>query len=72
VCDLSYATQRDEIMAGALAQTALAPHAKHPGSIPTPDTAVAEFDEWLAAPPPSVSGKASGQLELEDLIYRRR
>lgn len=71
MCDLSYAIQREGIVARALAEVALAPHAKDPGTVPTPESAVAEFDGWLNDRPDALD-KPWEEIELHDLLFGRR
>ena len=66
MCDLAYTAQREEIVARSLAEMQLAPHAENPAAIPTPDQAVAVFDDWLNEEPPE--DVSPGDLSLEDLI----
>jgi hypothetical protein len=66
VCDLSYAIQREEIVARALAEMQLAPHVEDSTKIAPPHVAVDEFDQWLNDPPPEVN--RSGDPGLEELI----
>jgi hypothetical protein len=66
VCDLSYAIQREEIVARALAEMQLAPHMKEPESITPPDVAVDLFDKWLDGQP--ADPKPFGEMELEQLL----
>lgn len=67
MCDLSYAIQREEIVARSLAEMQLAPHVKEPESIATPDVAVAAFHEWLDERP-AAEAKPFGEMELEQLL----
>lgn len=68
MCDLSYDMQREEVIRRALAEMQLAPHAKDPGSIATPEVAVAELDKWLDDRPAELD-KPLGEMELEDLLH---
>lgn len=70
MCDLAYTAQREEIAARSLAEMQLAPHAKDPAAIETPDQAVASFDDWLNEEPPKVTDV--GDLDLESLIMGGR
>jgi hypothetical protein len=58
-------------VARALAEMTLAPHAKDPGTVPTPESVVAEFDQWLDERPPELD-KPWREVELEDLLFGRR
>ena len=69
MCDLAYAIQVEGLERAALAELALAPHVKEGTKIDTPDTAVAEFDEWLWAEPERT--KRPEDMELIDLIKGR-
>jgi hypothetical protein len=67
VCDLSYAVQREEVAARALAEMQLAPHVEDPHAILTPDAAVAELDRWLNERPADLD-KPAGEMDLMDLL----
>lgn len=56
-------------MSRALAEMQLAPHAKDPNAIDTPDQAVQRFDEWLNEAPPEPTDPAD--LDLEALMMGR-
>lgn len=71
MCALSYAIQREGITARALAEMTLAPHAKDPGTIATPEAAVAEFDAWLNERP-AEADQSLEEIELHDLLFEKR
>jgi hypothetical protein len=67
MCDLAYVIQVEAIERLALAQISLAPHMEGGGNIPTPDAAVAEFDQWLMARPKGLD-RPAWETELRELI----
>jgi len=71
VCALSYTIQREGVVAKALSEMTLAPHVKDPGTVPTPESAVAEFDRW-SDDRPDILDKPWLEVELEDLLFGRR
>lgn len=71
MCSLSYVIQREAVVAQALTEMTLAPHVKEPGTIATPEVAVAEFDRWLDDRPAELD-KPWGAMELEDLLFGGR
>lgn len=70
MCDLSYLIQAEQLERAALAELALAPHVKEGTKLATPESAVAEFDEWLLAEPVSEFDNPA-DMDLVNLIRGR-
>jgi hypothetical protein len=70
VCDLSYMIQVEQLERMALAELTLAPHVKEGTQLATPESAVAEFDQWLLAEPESQFDNPA-DMDLVNLIRGR-
>ncbi len=68
---MSYVLQREALSSRALTEMTLAPYAKDPGSVTTPEVAVAEFDAWLNEQP-EVLDRPWEEIELSDLLFLGR
>lgn len=70
MCDLSYMIQVEQLERMALAELSLAPHVKEGTQLPTPESVVAEFDEWLVTEPVSEFDNPA-DMDLVNLIRGR-
>lgn len=70
MCDLAYVIQVEQLERVALAELTLAPHVKEGTQLPTPESVVAEFDEWLSKQPEAETGNPA-DVDLVNLMRGR-